>query len=196
MNTQDNQNRNSDAYTRSLNTLHDPRAKEISASVQNHLFRCREPIKIGGYSLNQYSEEDHRMYGEYLESIPYVEELDKGFIKIHEEEVESNEPWVENVVGSITLEMEYLFSPVPPHDEDEERIKETKIDLLHRFLEEELTATEERRAFMYFSSGLSLEEIAEYESASVHSIWVSINRVLKKLRRRFREAGYEITEKR
>ena len=91
--------------------------------------------------------------------------------------------------------MEFLFAPVPAPDEDEERIKQKKIDLLHRFLEEELTVKEERRALMYFANDLSLEEIAEYESASVHSIWVSISRVLKKLRRRFREAGYEITEK-
>lgn len=166
--------------------------RDFDFRTQNAVLTRRSPVKIGGYHLNLFSEEDHANYGEYLETIPYRKKLDKAFRRFNKVDTKREKLWNENVAGAISIEMEFLFPPTPPFDEDENIDDDLKKRLLRKFFSEDLTELQVKRMTLFFVNQLTLEEIAKLEGTSILGIWRTIERGLKKLKHKFREAGYEI----
>lgn len=154
--------------------------------------RCEGSVKKGGYRIKQYSEEDQRMYGKYLKKAPYDEALDEMFIEANVNETESAEIWDELVASSITLDMQ---SVLPPGPSPEDGIIENEcIQLMYKFLKEETSKKVAKRVKLFFYDGKSIDQIAEIEGTSSQTVSESIANAIKRIRKRFREAGYHVAD--
>lgn len=154
--------------------------------------RCEGSVKKGGYRVQLYSEEDQRMYGKYLKKAPYDEALDEMFIKANVNEAESAEVWDELIASSITLDMQ---SVLPPSPSPEDGIIENECSrLLYRFIREETSKKVAQRIELFFYDEKSIDQIAESEGVSSQTVSESIANAIKRIRKRFRKAGYNVAD--
>ena len=156
----------------------------------NDASHAETTVRIGGYQDKLYLEEDERMYKKVLKKLPYDPALDEFFISRKHDETESNEAWNQLVVPSITLDMETALPKAPSADES---VIESEIRaMLERFIEEETSETVAKRIDLYYYHNMTVEEIADLEGVSLQTVAQSISNAIKRIRRRFRKAGYDV----
>ncbi|MBO4384252.1 MAG: sigma-70 family RNA polymerase sigma factor [Clostridia bacterium] len=152
--------------------------------------RAAEKRKKEKYRIKLYSEEDRSLYKDVLSKTPYDVKLDKQFIRFRRKETKSRKKWDRLVAPGVTLEMEYAL-PKASSTEDEV-IKNECHALLIQFISEETSETVAARLYKYYGDGMTLEAIAAEEGTSLQSVSESIHNAIKRIRRRFKEAGYNV----
>lgn len=86
--------------------------------------------------------------------------------------------------------METALPKAPSADES---VIESEIRaMLERFIEEETSETVAKRIDLYYYHNMTVEEIADLEGVSLQTVAQSISNAIKRIRRRFRKAGYDV----
>ena len=167
-----------------------PNTSEMDETKKQTVLRNQPEIQIGGYSSDLYTEEDKEAYKAFLAKTPFSEDLDAFFLKYKHDTDKSEKDDNEHLVDLTPEEIEFTFPPAPSC-EDELVESECKA-LLRRFIETELTAGQARRLNKYYYEGMTQQAIADEENTTRQVVTKSIELAIRRLKKAFRRAGYNV----